>query len=193
MDVQPDVAVADDRGSAVVRFRDSIRWLLSPATTAPPSTFLIRLMVGAVFLSEGTLKFVYTNQGVGRFTKLGFPFSGAVATAVAAFEIVGGLLLIGGLFTRVIALVFSLEMVVATLTTKITLFFGVSPLAPPPSPPTSGIWAVLHEGRSEWAQLMGCIFLVIVGAGVRSLDARRQPRVFVGSTARSPLHASSLA
>ena len=31
----------------------------------------MRLMVGGVFLSEGILKFVYPNQGVGRFTKHG--------------------------------------------------------------------------------------------------------------------------
>jgi len=49
-------------------------WLLDPPHTAPPATILIRLMAGAVFLSEGVLKFVYVNQGIGRFTKLGMPF-----------------------------------------------------------------------------------------------------------------------
>ena len=131
-------------------------------------------MAGAVFLSEGTLKFVYANQGVGRFTKLGFPFPGTVATAIGAFEIIGGLLLIGGLFTRLIALMFSAEMVVAILTTKIALFLGTSPLPMPPALPKVGIWAVLHETRSDWAQLMCCVFLVVVGAGAVSLDARRR-------------------
>ena len=37
---------------------------------------LLRLMVGGVFFWEGLLKFVYVNQGVGRFTKLGIPLSG---------------------------------------------------------------------------------------------------------------------
>jgi putative oxidoreductase len=156
---------------------DSMRWLLNPSSSAPASTILIRLMAGAVFLSEGVLKLVYTNQGVGRFTKLGFPFPEATATAVAAFEIIGGLLLIGGLFTRLIALGFSIEMVVAILTTKISLFLGESPLAPPAAPPKVGIWAVLHETRSEWAQLLCCVFLVIVGAGAYSLDARRTTRL----------------
>src|ERR1700679_375253 len=67
-----------------------VRWVMSPITTAPRATVLIRLMAGAVFLSEGILKFVYTNQGVGRFTKLGFPFPDTIATAIAVFEIVGG-------------------------------------------------------------------------------------------------------
>src|SRR5690242_21159062 len=96
------------------------RWVASPATTAPRATWLIRLMAGAVFLSEGILKFVYTNQGVGRFTKLGFPFPGATAALVGGFEIVGGALLLAGLWTRLVAIGFSLEMVVAMLTTKVS-------------------------------------------------------------------------
>jgi putative oxidoreductase len=153
-----------------------VRWALDPASTAPRATWLIRLMAGAVFLSEGILKFVYTNQGVGRFTKLGFPAPDLVATAIALLEIVGGLLLLGGLFTRLVALVFSAEMVVAILTTKISLYLGTSPLPQPASPPKVGIWAVLHETRSDWAQLLCCLFLVVVGAGALSLDARRQQR-----------------
>jgi putative oxidoreductase len=148
------------------------RWVISPTTSAPPATVLIRLMAGAVFLSEGILKFVYTNQGVGRFTKLGFPFPGATATFVGVLEIVGGVLLLAGLYTRLISILFSLEMVVAILSTKITLFLGTSPLPMPASPPKVGIGAVLHETRSDWAQLLCCVFLAIVGAGAISLDAR---------------------
>jgi uncharacterized membrane protein YphA (DoxX/SURF4 family) len=154
-----------------------VSWVTSPATTAPRATVLIRLMAGAVFLSEGILKFVYTNQGVGRFTKLGFPFPDTVATAIGAFEIVGGVLLIAGLLTRLVAIGFSIEMVVAMLTTKIALFLGTSPLPLPASPPKVGIWAVLHETRSDWAQLLCCLFLVVVGAGALSLDARRKQPV----------------
>jgi len=134
-------------------------------------------MAGAVFLSEGILKFVYTNQGIGRFTKLGFPFPDATATFVGAFEIIGGLFLIAGLFTRLVSIGFSIEMIVAMLTTKITLFLGTSPLPLPAAPPKTGIWAVLHETRSDWAQLLCCVFLIIVGAGAMSLDARRARRV----------------
>jgi uncharacterized membrane protein YphA (DoxX/SURF4 family) len=150
-----------------------IRWTLDPTTSAPRATLLIRLMAGAVFLSEGILKFVYVNQGVGRFTKLGFPMPHAMATGVALFEIVGGLCLLAGLFTRLVSIGFSIEMIVAMLTTKISLYLGTSPLPPPAAPPKLGIWAVLHETRSDWAQLLCCLFLVAVGAGAYSLDARR--------------------
>jgi hypothetical protein len=33
-----------------------------------------------------------------------------------------------------------------------------------------GIWAVLHEIRSDFAQILGCLFLLLEGAGRRSLD-----------------------
>ena len=98
----------------------------------------MRLMVGGVFLSEGILKFVYPNQGVGRFTKLGLPFPHETATFIGSLEIVGGLLIIFGLFTRAIAIPFVIEMVVAILSTKISLYTGTSPLPLPPRPPPSG-------------------------------------------------------
>jgi uncharacterized membrane protein YphA (DoxX/SURF4 family) len=147
-------------------------WLLDPPLTAPPATILIRLMAGGVFLWEGVLKFVYVNQGVGRFTKLAMPFPAFTATFVGGLEIVGGILLILGLGTRLITLPLVVEMIVAMLSTKPALFQGTSPLPLPPSPPQIGIWAVLHEIRSEYAQLMSCLFLLVAGPGRWSLDAR---------------------
>src|SRR3954447_18822019 len=65
-------------------------WMLNPPDSAPRATILIRCMAGSVFLWEGILKFVYTNQGVGRFTKLGFAAPALTADCVAVLEIVGG-------------------------------------------------------------------------------------------------------
>src|SRR5256886_10503839 len=53
-------------------------------------------LAGGVFLWEGVLKFVYTNQGVGRFTKIGIPAPHVMATFIGGLEIVGGILLIAG-------------------------------------------------------------------------------------------------
>src|SRR6476660_3747336 len=150
--------------------RKTIDWLLNPPLSAPRSTILIRLMAGGVFFWEGILKFVYVNQGVGRFTKLGFPFPETTAHIIATGEIVGGLLLIFGLFTRITAFYFIIQMIVAVLSTKISLYLGTSPLPLPPAPPKMGIWAVLHEVRSDYAQILTCLFLLIEGAGRRSLD-----------------------
>ena len=150
-----------------------IDWVLSPADTAPRSTILIRCMVGGVFLWEGVLKFVYTNQGVGRFAKIGFPAPALTADFVAVLEIVGGALLIAGFLTRLIAIPFVIEMVVAMLSTKVALYLGTSPLPLPPSPPQIGVWAVLHEIRSDYAQIMSVLFLFCAGPGPWSVDAMR--------------------
>jgi uncharacterized membrane protein YphA (DoxX/SURF4 family) len=148
-----------------------IDFLFNPPLTAPRSTLIMRVMAAGVFLSEGILKFVYTNQGVGRFTKIGIPAPELTATFVGSLEIVGGILLIAGLFTRVIAVPFIIEMVVAILTTKISLYLGTSPLPLPPALPKVGFWAVMHETRSDYAQILTSIFLLVAGPGPWSLDA----------------------
>jgi uncharacterized membrane protein YphA (DoxX/SURF4 family) len=147
-------------------------WLFRPPTGGSPALLLPRVMAGGVFFSEGILKFVYANQGVGRFTKLGFPLPHLTASFVGTLEIVGGAMLMVGLLTRAMALVFAVEMVVAILTTKVALYLGTSPLPLPPSPPQVGPWAVLHEMRVEWSQLLTCAFLAIVGPGPLAIDAR---------------------
>ncbi len=150
---------------------DLIDWLLNPPTDGPRATLLLRLMAGSVFLWEGILKFVYANQGVGRFTKLGFPMPHFTAVADGWLEIIGGLLILTGFLTRIIAVPFIIEMIVAMASTKIPLYLGTSPLPLPPVPPQVGFWAVLHEVRSEFAQLMCCAFLLLEGPGVWSIDA----------------------
>ncbi|HWB27985.1 MAG TPA: DoxX family protein [Chitinophagaceae bacterium] len=147
-----------------------INWLFNPPVIGTASILVLRLMAGAVFTWEGTLKFVYPNQGVGRFTKLGFPAPEFTAHFVATAEIIGGLLIVFGLFTRIVAVYFVVQMIVAILTTKISLYLGTSPLPAPPALPKTGFWAVLHEIRSDYAQVLVSLFLVIEGAGTKSLD-----------------------
>src|SRR5205814_4882270 len=146
-------------------------WFFKPPVDGPAAIILLRLMAGSVFLWEGVMKFVFPNQGVGRFTKLGFPAPHFLATADAWLEIIGGTLLILGFLTRPIALLFIIEMLVAMASTKIPLYLGTSPLPLPPVPPQVGFWAVLHEIRSEYAQLTSCAFLLLAGPGRWSVDA----------------------
>ncbi|HET7000308.1 MAG TPA: DoxX family protein [Puia sp.] len=157
--------------------KNIVSWFLNPPVTGRSTILIIRLMAGTVFFWEGLLKFMYVNQGVGRFTKLGFPFPETTAHVIATGEMIGGLLLIFGLFTRITAFYFIVQMIVAVLSTKIDLYFGRSPLPMPPAPPKMGFWAVLHEIRSDYAQILACLFLLIEGAGRRSLD-------FIISTSR---------
>ncbi len=151
--------------------KNIMRWLTQPPIDGPASTDFILLMAGSFFFWEGILKFVYVNQGVGRFTKLGMPFPVFTADFVGVLEIVGGLLVMAGFLTRLIAIPFVIEMMVAMLSTKISLYLGTSPLPLPAAPPKIGIWAVLHEIRSEYAQIMVVLYLLINGPGKWSLDA----------------------
>jgi putative oxidoreductase len=167
------------------RLRSALNWLLHPPVTGPDATWLLRVMAGGVFLSEGILKFVYPNQGLGRFTKLGFPYPHFTASFVGGLEIVGGLLLIAGLLTRVTALPFIVEMIVAILSTKIGLYLGTSPLPLPAALPQIGIWAVLHESRSDWAQLLTAAFLTLSGPGRWSVDAWLARRESAPGTVRA--------
>jgi len=152
------------------KMKKVINWFLFPPVTGQSSILIIRLMAGLVFFCEGILKFVYVNQGVGRFTKLGFPFPEITAHTIAICEIIGGLLIIFGLFTRITTFYFIIQMIVAVLSTKIALYYGTSPLPLPAAPPKVGIWAVLHEIRSDYAQILTCLFLLVEGAGRNSVD-----------------------
>ena len=152
----------------LIRFKE---WLLHPPIDGPAATLAVRLMTGGVFVAEGIMKFIFPSLGVMRFTKLGFPEPALTAHFVGSLEIVGGALLLAGLLTRAVAMVFIVEMLVAIASTKISLFLGTSPLPLPPSPPKIGFWAVAHDIRSDYAQIMTSLFLVIAGPGVWSLDA----------------------
>jgi uncharacterized membrane protein YphA (DoxX/SURF4 family) len=131
------------------------------ATHAPSAVVLIRLMVGAVFLSEGVQKFLYPAAlGVGRFTKIGIPWPDLSAPFVAVVEIVCGVLILLGLATRPAAIALVIDMIVAIASTKIPML------------DKSGFWATAHEARTDWSMILGAIFLLIVGGGPASMDAR---------------------
>ena len=174
--------------------KNLINWLFNPPTDGPRAMLLIRLMAGSVFLWEGILKFVFPNQGIGRFTKLGFPAPHFTATADGWFEIIGGVLLLTGFLTRAVAVPFIIEMIVAMASTKIPLYLGTSPLPLPPVPPQIGMWAVLHEIRSEFAQLFCCAFLLVEGQGRWSIDAllSRKPVIGFAGLQSQPLRSQRI-
>lgn len=130
-------------------------------TTAPRWVVLIRLMVGAVFLSEGVQKFLFPAElGAGRFAKIGLPAPDALAPFVATFEVGCGLLVLVGLLTRLAAVPLITIMCVAIGTTKVPILLN------------SGFWRMAHEARTDFSMLLGSVFLLVVGAGAWSVDAR---------------------
>lgn len=145
-------------------------WLFNPYLEGYSSIILIRIFAGLTFLGEGILKFIFPSMGVMRFTLLGFPLPEFTAYSVGVLEIVGGICLLLGLFNNLFALLFAGEMLVAFLSTKITMYLGTSPLPLPPVPPKIGFWAVVHEARDDYTLFLSMIFLMIVGPGLMSLD-----------------------
>ena len=140
---------------------------------APAATILIRLMVGAVFLSEGIQKFLFPDAlGVGRFVKIGIPYPEIMAPFVGVFEIVCGALLILGLLTRLAAIPMIINISVAILSTKIPMLLGQGFwMFSPPKANQVGFWSMAHEARTDFCMLLGGIFLLMVGAGMVSIDA----------------------
>jgi len=137
-------------------------------TNAAAAVIIIRLMVGAVFVSEGIQKFILPAEvGAGRFEKIGFPKPEMVAPFVGCFEIGCGALILIGLLTRVAAVPLIIIMLTAIATTKIPILME------------QGFWKMAHEARTDWSMLLASIFLLIVGGGRWSLDAfwtrNRQP------------------
>lgn len=141
-------------------------------TSSSKATIIIRLMVGAVFLSEGIQKFLFpVARGVGRFEGMGFPSPEFFATFVGIFEIVCGILLLAGLFTRGAALAMLINMTVAIIVTKIPIGFGESfgPFVLR-NLKNYGFWSMAHEMRTDFAMWLGSLFLFIKGGGKWSVD-----------------------
>jgi len=93
---------------------------------------------------------------------------------VGGVEIIGGALVILGLFTRLAALLLLLDISVAILSTKVPIllgagFFGFSL----PKLPRYGFLNMLHEARTDLAMWFSLIFLLVVGGGKNwSLDMK---------------------
>jgi len=125
------------------------------------TTLIIRLMTGAVFLSEGIQKFLFADTlGTGRFAKIGLPAAGFLGPFVGCFEIVCGTLVLIGLFTRLAAITLLVIISVAIITTKAQLLSA------------NGFWSMLHDSRTDWAMFLGTVFLIIQGGGRWSADKK---------------------
>jgi len=85
--------------------------------------FILRVVLGIVFMYHGYMKISNMPQTVGFFATLGF--AAFLAYFVAWLEFLGGIALIVGLWTRYIALLLAINMVVALYTVHLAHGFSV--------------------------------------------------------------------
>lgn len=116
--------------------------------------FLLRIMVGWVFLSEGIQKFLYpAADGVGRFHHIGIPIPQFSAPFVGVVEIVCGGLLIVGFAAGFAIVALLIDICVAIATTKAPILMK------------QGFWPAMHEGRTDFCMLLGLIAIALLGLG----------------------------
>jgi putative oxidoreductase len=144
--------------STAVR-RDTVGLKRYTDALAPYAHTFLRVLVGITFLLHGLPKL----QGLAGFTgfvgSLGFPLPGVFAIIVAALEVIGGLLLIVGLGTRWVSLLFVIEMLITTLLVKLPNAGFIAPQSQP------GVGAEL-----DLLLLAAALILLAHGSGPLSIE-----------------------
>jgi len=115
-----------------------IRWITTPPVTGPSNILIIRWMIATIYIWEIVGKFM----------------EGSPVSFIAAGELLGSILLLLGLLTRVTCLLFMADIIVSLAIAWRT-----------------GMPAGLLT-RLEYAQFLTCLYLFVAGPGRRSLDFR---------------------
>ncbi len=158
-----------------------MRRLGSYAHLAP---LLLRLGIGLTFFFAGLGKVLGGTAGVAQFFgNIGVPLPGVMAPFVSYLELIGGLALVLGVFTRVFSLLLAGDMLVALLLVGIPAFLGAESIP-------QG-WSEL---RTELLLLLGSLALALLGPGLLSVDAAflgERPQRLAGEPATTATRARS--
>jgi len=120
-----------------------------------------RIVIGLAFFQAGLGKWQHMPNIIQFFDSLGIPLPAFNAYLVASMELIGGIALILGLFTRFFASGLSVTMVVALLTADTADFMASWGSASEMSP----------TDITAFTFLLFLLWLVAYGAGKLSLDA----------------------
>jgi len=104
-------------------------------------------------------------MGVGRFTRIGFAFPYFTAHFVGTIEVVCGLLVLVGLWTRATSVPLLIVITTAIVTTKLPELFR----------PGQGFWYMVSDGRTDFAMFCSLLFLILAGGGAWAIEQRRRP------------------
>jgi putative oxidoreductase len=140
---------------------NSVRQFLFKPSQGPAATIFIRLAVGLIFFTQGILKYTDPKMGVLRFARIGFSHPAFTAHFVGAFEIVCGLLVLAGLWTRIAAIPLLIVISTAIASTKIPELFR----------PNEGFWFMVSDARTDFAMLCALLFLILSGGGAWPVDS----------------------
>ena len=130
---------------------------------------LVRIIAGIIFLTEGTLKFVYPGElGAGRFEHIGLPVPHVLAPIVAALEIAAGAALLFNVYAGQAAILLLCVIVTAIVTTKIPILIGhgFSRFTVPKNTAHTGFLGFLHEALTDLAMLFSLV-AILLDSGVR--------------------------
>ncbi|HEX7747275.1 MAG TPA: DoxX family protein [Bordetella sp.] len=87
---------------------------MTDTRTAPYSALVLRIALGIMFVAHGLTKLIlFTPAGTAKFFE-SVGFAGWLAWPIIAFEIVAGVLLIAGVYARLIAAVAAIELLAAS-------------------------------------------------------------------------------
>ncbi len=122
---------------------------------------IVRITVGVVFLMHGWQKvFSYGFEGIsGGFAEMGVPMPGVMGPFIALLELVGGVALIIGVFTRVFAALLACDMLGAFLLVHMPGGFFLP----------AGFEFV-------FVLFMACLALALCGPGTWAVDERMAQR-----------------
>jgi putative oxidoreductase len=143
--------------ASVKRLHDSFFHLVSYAQT--PFLLCVRLYWGWQLIESGWGKLHNLDKVTEFFTSLGLPMPGATAVFISSLELFGGILLALGLFSRVISLMLTVNLIVAYITSDREALLSIF------SDPDKFMAAAPFTFL--WASLLVLIF----GAGKISVDA----------------------
>lgn len=111
----------------------------------------VRVAMALVFIVSGWQKFGAGMEGLtAMFTKMGIPAPGIVGPVIAILELVGGILLLVGIFGRWLGMAYTIEFIVAAFYVKLPAGFA--------------------GARLDLMLLAGAILLTLNGPGRAAVD-----------------------
>lgn len=116
-----------------------------------------RILLSIIFIEAGIAKLVNISGTIGYFDSIGLPFATVLIWPVILLELVGGLMILTGLYTRMAASILAIFCIFAAFTGHSNWSDAVE----------------LQVFLKDLAISGGLFYVAAAGAGIISLDTRR--------------------